>query len=100
MEKDINIIKSNFRNSSTRISHLIYEDFIRSVKKLDRQRDENVFRQLQSRYRSELEKQLNAAAEKVIGEYGGHNDMRTLQRELTNQISYNVSEFLLKIKSM
>jgi hypothetical protein len=98
METDINIIKSQFRNSASGIFSRISEDFTRTAKKLDRQGDENVFRQLQGRYVNELEKQLTQIAEKLIGQYNG--DINLLKRELATEISYDVSEFRLKMRSM
>jgi hypothetical protein len=100
METDVDIVVARFRNSSSRIFQFLYEDFKRNIRKLDRQGDENVFQKLQSRYLSELQKQLTIEAEKMIGQYNGIRDINLLRRELASQISYNISEFLVKIRSM
>lgn len=98
METDMEKIIARFRDSAGRIFVLIWEDFERRAKILDRQRDENVFQQLQSRYIDELRKQLTKIVEASLNEYSGDRNM--LRRDLTNQVSYNVSEFLQKIRSM
>lgn len=100
MEKDITLIISDFRNLSSKIYEMVYDDFRQKVKNLDRQRDENVFQQLQARYVNALKKQLEQEAEKVIQEHNRHHAVRTLQRELTGQIAYLLPEFILKVKSM
>jgi len=79
---------------------MIYDDFRRDAKSLDRQTDENVFQKLQGRYMKELEKQLHRAAEGLVEEHTGDRDIGTLQHELARQISYLLSEFLVKAKSM
>lgn len=100
MENDINRAVSAFRNLSSRVSEMIYLDFRSSVKKLDRQTDENVFQKLQARYIAELENQLNQAAGKLISEFRGNSLVNTLQYELSNRVAYLLSEFLLKAKSL
>ena len=100
MERDIEIIVSHFRNEASSLFLAIVEDFERHAEKLNRQRDENVFQQMQSRFVQELKKQLSYIAEKVIGQYKGNTGINTLRRELTAQIEYYISELLLKIRSM
>ena len=100
METDIDIIKSQFRNAASGIFSRISEDFMRIAKKLDRQGDENVFRQLQGRYVNELENQLTHIAEKLISQYNGDKNINLIRRELATLISYDVSEFRLKMRSM
>jgi hypothetical protein len=100
MERDIEIIVSHFRNEASSLFLAIVEDLERHAEKLNRQRDENVFQQMQSRFVQELKKQLAYIAEKVIGQYKGNADINILRRELTAQIEYYISELLLKIRSM
>ena len=100
MGDDIDIIKSSFRNSSSRISQLIFNDFRKNIRKLDRQKDENVFQQLLGRYIHELERKLADEAGKALAQYQVKVNINILRRELTSQVSYNMSEFLLKVRSM
>jgi len=74
--------------------------FEHNARKLDRQRDENVFRQLQSRYEATLKRELAQLAEKFIEQHGERTNMDFLRREFSGQIGYTVTEFRLKINSM
>ena len=100
MEKDFGNIISKFRDLSSKISEMIFDDLKRKVKKLDRQKDENVFQLLQARYINELEKQLQQEAEKMVQENNKYSNLKLLRNELTNQASYILSEFLQKARSM
>jgi hypothetical protein len=100
MEKDFGNIISKFRDLSSKMSEMIYDDFKRKVKKLDRQKDENVFQLLQARYINELDKQLQQAAEKMVQENNKYSNLKLLRNELANQSSYILSEFLQKARSM
>lgn len=100
MEKDIEIIVSQFRSEASVLFGAIVEDFVHQTKRLNRQWDENVFQQMQSRYAQELKKQLSQVAEKVIVHYKGNLSASRLRLDLTHQIEYYTSAFVLKIKSM
>ncbi|MBX2921933.1 MAG: hypothetical protein KF746_07060 [Chitinophagaceae bacterium] len=100
MERDIEIIVSQFRNEASKLFLAIVEDFERHAKKLDRQWDENVFRHMQGRFVQELKKQLTYIAEKTISQYQGDMGINILRRDLTAQIEYYIGELLLKIRSM
>lgn len=100
MEKDIEIIVSQFRNEASGIFLMVAEDFERHAKRLNRRWDENVFQQLQSRYVQELKKQLSESAEKIINQYKVSRNLNILKQEFTRQIAYHTSELLLKIRSM
>ncbi len=96
MHSDIDMINANFRRAASTIFLSLYEQFKNAVKSLDRQKDENVFRQLQSRYADELKRKLTEIAIGLIDQYKGQGDTNTLRRELTNQVSYYQTEFILK----
>ncbi|HET6994266.1 MAG TPA: hypothetical protein VFI06_04740 [Chitinophagaceae bacterium] len=99
MENDITRIITGFRNSSSRIFEMIYNDFKRNVKNVNRKTDENVFQQMQARYINELENQLRQLAEKTVAGYNEPRESKILQHELASQISYLLSEFQQKAKS-
>lgn len=100
MEKDIEIIVSQFRKEASGLFPAITEDFVRHAKRLNRRWDENVFQQMQGRYLQELKKQLAQSAEKAISQYKSNANTNVLRHELTRQIEHYVSEFILKTKSM
>ncbi len=96
MHSDIDMINANFRRAASTVFLSLYEQFKNAVKDLDRQKDENVFRQLQSRYADELKRKLTEIAIGLLDRYKGPGDTNTLRRELTNQVSYYQTEFILK----
>lgn len=100
MDNDVVHILTGFRNRAASISQAIFKDFRSSVKRLDRQTDENVFQRLQARYLQELDKQLHQIAEKTVKEYSPYSTATNLHHELAGQISYLLAEFLHKAKSM
>lgn len=100
MEKDIEIVVSQFRSEASGLFQAIAEDFVRHAKRLNRQWDENVFQQMQGRYMQELKKQLTHIAEKLISQYKGALNTNMLRHELTQQIDYYISAFVIKIRSM
>jgi len=100
MGKDIVLIITEFRNVTSLIYEMVFAGFRESVKNLDRQEDENVYQQLQSKYRSKLKMLLEHEAEKILEEHRAQGDLRMLQRELNGHVSYLLTAFLLKAKSM
>jgi hypothetical protein len=100
MENDMGVIISRYRDLSSRISEMIYADFKKSVERLDRQRDENVFQLSQARYIQELEKQLHNEVEKMVEKHKSNANLNLLRHELGSQASYILAEFLQKAKAM
>ena len=100
MENDITQIISGFRNSSSKIYETVYNDFSKNISTLSREKDENVFQQVLGGYVSKLKKELGQEAEKILERHQEHHLFGTMQREMTGHISYIVSSFLLKAKSI
>lgn len=98
MENDINVIITRFRTTSGRLFQMLYADFDANSKKLDRQKDENVFLQLQGRYLNELEKQLMETAKRILSVHKTPATVRTLHNELKKHISYTISQFAKKTR--
>lgn len=98
MESDIERLKSNFRDSASKIVNYVWQEFQNQSSRLDRHKDENVFQQLQSRYINELQQRLREEAENLIRNYTGNS--AALRRDLTNQIAYIVSQLNLRIRSL
>lgn len=100
MKTDIDIVRARFRNEASTIYLRVMRNFELNVKRLDRQKDENVFQQLTARYADELKKELSQMAEKMVDQCSGGVNRDTLRQDFSRQISYNISELLLKIRSM
>lgn len=100
MNPDINTVKARFRDEASEIHLRAMKTFEYNTKKLDRQKDENVFQQLTARYADELKRELSQMAEKLLAQYGGGTNKHLLYQDFAHQIAYYVSEWLLKVRSM
>ncbi|MGN6493135.1 MAG: hypothetical protein ACTHLE_14140 [Agriterribacter sp.] len=100
MTSDINTIKARFRDEASVIHLRIMSTFELNTQKLDREKDENVFQQLSARYADELKRELSQMAGKLIDQCGDGTTRNLLKQDFARQISYHVSEWLLKIRSM
>ncbi|MFT3750466.1 MAG: hypothetical protein QM768_19285 [Agriterribacter sp.] len=100
MNPDINTVKAIFRDEASVIHLRVTKAFEFNTRKLDRQKDENVFQQLAARYADELKRELSQMAEKLLAKQGGGANRHLLHQDFARQIAYYVSEWLLKIRSM
>jgi hypothetical protein len=77
----------------------LYQEFRQSVKLLDRQRDENVYQQLQMRFANQLQHRLqNIAMELLL--HTEHTCRNQLNPLLANAIDGYVQEFMQKARSL
>lgn len=100
MNSDIDAVKARFRDEASVIYLRIMKTFEFNTKKLDRQKDENVFQRLTSRYADELKRELSQIAEQSIYQCGDGTKRNLLRQDFARQISYHISQWLLKVRSM
>lgn len=100
MRADFDTVRARFRDEASVIHVRVMETFELNTKKLNRQRDENVFQQLTARYADELKRELSRMAEQLIDHYGDDTSRYLLRQDFTHQIAYYISEWHLKIRSM
>lgn len=100
MENDIEMITTRFRNEAAGLFAMTAIDCTHHLKAINRQLDENVFQQIQGRYIHQLRHQLNQIAKQEMSLYTNNRDRNLLNRELTKQVDYYVSELLLKTRSL
>lgn len=98
MHSNTTIAITSFRESAVRIFLLLWNDFERKTKELDRKTDENVFQQLQYRYVEGLRAQLSSIAERTLMSFSG--DLNGLRKCLTDQVSQNISAFMFRAKAI
>lgn len=98
MDANLEIIKNKFQDAASVIFTSLYDEFRRLVERLDRTKDENVFRQLQGRYTNELEKRLNEKASGMLGDFEGNKSQ--LSHHLAQRVKDITAEFLVKARSM
>ncbi|MCG2615084.1 hypothetical protein LZZ85_12365 [Terrimonas sp. NA20] len=96
METQRNRVISNFRESAVRVFLNLWFDFEKKVRSLNRQEDNNLFDQLQSRYTSSLKVELLKHAEICLSEYCG--DRSSLRKNLNDQVAQNISAFITKAR--
>ncbi len=94
MKKDAENILVEFNEEAKKRFWTIYENYETATRKLDRRRDENVFRQLTAQYNNMLRNQLGETALGLIDQYQSRiDDINQLQRMLTNRIDFFLNEF-------
>lgn len=100
MEYSIEHIQVEFNNRASSIFFTLYTGFRNAVSLLDRQRDENVFQQLQAQYSSMLHQHLQAIARELLDKSKGIQDAGQLQESLPYLIQNYTKEFSQKIKGL
>lgn len=100
MKADVDTVRARFRDEASVIHIRVMKTFELNTKRLDRQKDENVFQQLTARYANELKKELSQMAEQLIDQHGDETNRHFLLQDFTRQIAYYISEWHLRIRSM
>lgn len=100
MRADVDTVRAKFRDEASVIHVRVMKTFELNTKKLDRQKDENVFQQLTARYADELKRELSRMAEQLIDHYDDDTSRHLLRQDFMYQIAYYISEWHLKIRSM
>ena len=98
MKTDVEQHTVLFHNRAREVFFSLYNNFKHSTATVDRQRDENVFQQLQAKYTNELKSQLHAVASEVLEQLPGLND--GLNRMLHSLIEGYIREFVQKARSL
>jgi hypothetical protein len=88
-----------FHDRARNVFFSVYKEFRHSIASVDRQGDENVFQQLQTRYANLLHLQLNKIALELLDQAEPSN-RSMLNVSLGQSIKEYVSEFMQKAKSL
>ncbi len=100
MEKDSDQLNVEFNESAIKAFFSLYSDFKTSVRTLDRQKDDNVFQQVQGTYANRLKQQLESIATDLIDKNRSLKDINHVKKTLTDSIGAYVNEFIQKSRSL
>src|SRR4051812_45494098 len=99
MQKDPDEILVEFNDSAGRLLTYLFEKFQKNVQSLNRNKDDNVFQQLQAKYMYDFKNELENMAKIYIEKCGGAN-AHELNNRLTNSIDRFTNEFIQQIRSL
>ena len=90
----------DFENKAKKIFFSLYENFAGSAKQLDRQKDDNVFQQQQSKYLNTLKTQLENLARELLNKNSSLKNINLLNKKLRDEINIYLNEFRQKSRSL
>ena len=90
----------DFDNKAKKIFFSLYENFAGSAKQLDRQKDDNVFQQQQSKYLNTLKTQLENLAQDILNKNSSLKNINLLNKKLSDEINTYLNEFTQKSRSL
>ena len=90
----------DFDNKAKKIFFSLYENFAQSAKQLDRQKDDNVFQQQQSKYLNTLKTQLENLAQESLNKNSSLKNINLLNKKLRDEINAYLNEFMQKSRSL
>ena len=89
----------DYNNKAKKLFFSLYEKFRLSAKKLDRTKDNNVFKQQESKYLATLKHQLELVAQEFLTKSRSSGNSQ-LTKRLTDEIAKYVNEFRQKSRSL
>ena len=90
----------DFDNKAKKIFFSLYENFAQSAKQLDRQKDDNVFQQQQSKYLNTLKTQLENLAQESLNKNSSLKNINLLNKKLRDEINIYMDEFRQKSRPL
>jgi len=99
MRKDLDELEIEFNYRANETFYLLFEEFEKTVKELNRGKDENVFQQERAKYMNSLKTELERVAISLVEKYREIKEVNQLRRNLTNRINEYVQEFMMKSQS-
>ena len=100
MEKDVRTVVVGFNNFAATIYSATFNEFAESVRKINRLRDENVFKLQAAKYIDTLKHQLEKQVKKILEANKSSEFLKQLNFELPMRINYYVQEFRRKSNAM
>ena len=99
MKNDIETIIAEFNNCATKIYSVLSDEFLESVRHIDRNGEENVFKMQEAKFMTALKYQLDEQVKKIL-ETADSKIHTPLEAELSARISYYLQEFQLKCNAL
>lgn len=99
MQKDSDEILVEFNDDAGKLLGFLFAKFQKNVQALNRNKDENVFQQLQSKYLYSFKNELENMAKIQIEKYKG-DKAHELNNRLSNSIDRFTNEFAQQIRAL
>lgn len=99
MKENIETIIVEFNNYATKIYSTLSGEFLESVRNIDRNSEENVFKMQEAKFIDALKYQLDEQAKKIL-ETSDSKIHDQLQAALSVKINYYLQEFQLKCNAL
>jgi hypothetical protein len=100
MEKDVEKIVIEFNNIAARLYSAAFSQFSDSVQKINRRKDENVFKLQLAKYSDMLKNRLEEQVKKIVEENRSIHDYDQLRVSLSSQLNYYLQEFRKRSNSL
>lgn len=100
MIKNSEQIKVEFNDRARCVFFSLYQEFESHIIALNREKDENVFQKLQSRYVEKLKQELGWIAREIAEKYRALNDINQVHQSLIALSENFQHEFVQKIRSL
>jgi len=88
----------NTKASPIFLSH--YKEFLTTVEKLEREKDDNVFQLQQAKYVQTLKNQLEYLAQSILNKHQSMRGVNLLNKKITEEITQYLNEFRQKSRSL
>lgn len=100
MDKELEKISVDFNNKAQKLLFQLFDKFRSSARRIDRQKDENVFQQMQGKYLYTMKQQLELIAKELIYKNTSLKNTEHLNKVLTDEINLYLNEFRQKSRSL
>ncbi|HET9747559.1 MAG TPA: hypothetical protein VFP97_17705 [Chitinophagaceae bacterium] len=98
MDREFEQLSVNFNTKAQKVFTSIYEKFRLSVKKLDRQKDENVFQLQMGKYLNTLKSELEGVAYELLTSHKSIRNTDLCNKVLKDYINIYLQEFRQKAR--
>jgi len=99
MNEDAEKTVVEFTDTAAKIYSIVFEQFLSSVRKLNRRRDENVFQLQVAKYSEAFKSDLEREAKKSLANYSGMKP-RELRLSISEKIRYCLQQFQGKCNAL
>ena len=99
MEEDMERTIVEFNNHAAKIYSRLFEQFRNSIRNINRNEEENVFKMQLSKYSLELRKQLEQQIKNLLGS-SDPKIYKEVEAVLSAKINYYFQEFILKCNAL
>ncbi|MBD0331044.1 MAG: hypothetical protein ICV66_00150 [Chitinophagaceae bacterium] len=100
MDKDLEHISVDFHNRAKNLFFSLFRDFNASIERVDRNRDEYMFKQQREKYVNRLQQQLLMIAKETITKNQAHQNIGQLSQNLNHFIADYIHLFVQKVKAL